>query len=469
MLFHGQPETWTRGARMSSTKTLPEGLEADLKGAPCPPALLRWLASLPDDLLAVLQTLAEDGAGTWLVGGCVRDAWLGKASVDIDLCTTCTPERMLTLFGDQAIPTGLDFGTVTIKGVGRHYEVTTLRTESLYRDGRRPEKVSWGTSLSEDLSRRDFTFNSMAVDVARQALYDPYNGIADLQKRCIRAVGDANLRCQEDALRILRAYRFMRRDEGPLWHIDHALEAALSQHSTRLRMVAIERRWMEMEKILKGQRPGEVLEKMQSDGVLRYVLEEFAVVNPHLFTVLDDSDLNHLSLAQRLALLMLEYPTKEAMKQMEALRTSKALQRTTATFHEQLGHLPTPLKPELRVFNHILGNEAKAHLSILRSCCNHSINLHTGLTLQAKTVNEVIERWTALNGSLAPVSPLVDGHWIMARTGAVEGKRLGRLKGWLHRIQIEEEITELSGMEAALSRLPFEHGSPEDWPSVSFP
>lgn len=461
---HGQ-----EAPRMSSTKTLPKGLEADLKGAPCPPALLRWLASLPDDLLAVLQTLAEDGAGTWLVGGCVRDAWLGKASVDIDLCTTCTPERMLTLFGDQAIPTGLDFGTVTIKGVGRHYEVTTLRTESLYRDGRRPEKVSWGTSLSEDLSRRDFTFNSMAVDVARQAVYDPYNGIADLQKRCIRAVGDANLRCQEDALRILRAYRFMRRDEGPLWHIDHALEAALSQHSTRLRMVAIERRWMEMEKILKGQRPGEVLEKMQSDGVLRYVLEEFAVVNPHLFTVLDDSDLNHLSLTQRLALLMLEYPTKEAMKQMEALRTSKALQRTTATFHEQLGHLPTPLKPELRVFNHILGNEAKAHLSILRSCCNHSINLHTGLALQAKTVHEVIERWTALNGSLAPVSPLVDGHWIMARTGAVEGKRLGRLKGWLHRIQIEEEITELSGMEAALSRLPFEHGSPEDWPSVSFP
>ena len=116
---------------MSSTKTLPEGLEADLPGTPCPPALLRWLASLPDDLLAVLQTLAEDGAGTWLVGGCVRDAWLGKPSVDIDLCTTCTPERMLALFGDQAIATGLDFGTITIKGVGRHYEVTTLRTESL--------------------------------------------------------------------------------------------------------------------------------------------------------------------------------------------------------------------------------------------------------------------------------------------------------------------------------------------------
>tara|TARA_Y100000766_G_scaffold74124_5_gene62603 strand:- start:2392 stop:3756 length:1365 start_codon:yes stop_codon:yes gene_type:complete len=454
---------------MSSTKTLLEGLEADLPGAPCPPALLRWLASLPDDLLAVLQTLAEDGAGTWLVGGCVRDAWLGQPSVDIDLCTTCTPERMLVLFGDQAIATGLEFGTITIKGVGRHYEVTTLRTESLYRDGRRPEEVTWGSSLSEDLSRRDFTFNSMAVDVARQILYDPYDGTSDLQQRSIRAVGDANLRCQEDALRILRAYRFMRRDEGPLWHIDHALATALSQHSTRLRMVAIERRWMELEKILTGQRPGEVLEKMQTDGVLRHVLEEFAVLNPHLFTVLDDAELNQLSLAQRLALLMIEYPTKEAMKQMDALRTSKALQRTTASFHEQLGHLPAPRKPQLRVFNHVLGNDAKAHLSILRSCCNAAINVHTGLPLLAETVDEIMASWTELRGSPAPVPCLVDGHWIMARTGTVEGRRLGRLKQWLHRIQIEEEITDQNGMETALSRLPFKHGSPEDWPTVSFP
>ena len=300
-------------------------------------------------------------------------------------------------------------------------------------------------------------------------LYDPYNGIADLQKRCIRAVGDANLRCQEDALRILRAYRFMRRDEGPLWHIDHALATALSEHSTRLRMVAIERRWMELEKILKGQRPGEVLDKMQTDGVLRYVLEEFAVVNPDLFTVLDDAKLNDLSLTQRLALLMLEYPTKEAVKQLEALRTSKALQRTTATFHEQLGHLPTPLKPELRVFNHVVGGAAKAHLVILRSCSDVSINVHTGLALRAQTIDVVIDCWNELNGNLAPIPCLVDGHWIMARTGAIEGRRLGRLKDWLHRIQIEEQITELNGMEAALSRLPFEHGSPDDWPTVSFP
>ena len=159
---------------MPPTGTLIQGLEADVDGEPCPPRLVRWLATLPEDLLNVLHVLAADGHGAWLVGGCVRDAMLGSPSTDIDLCTTCTPDRMLTLFDERAIPTGADFGTITIKGDGRHYEATTLRTESLYRDGRRPDRVVWGTSLREDLSRRDFTFNSMAVDVARQQLYDPY-------------------------------------------------------------------------------------------------------------------------------------------------------------------------------------------------------------------------------------------------------------------------------------------------------
>ena len=99
---------------MSTPGRLMQGLEADVVGGPCPPPLVRWLATLPDDLLNVLQVLAEDGHGAWLVGGCVRDAWLGTPSTDIDVCTTCTPDRMLTLFGERAIPTGVDFGTVTI-------------------------------------------------------------------------------------------------------------------------------------------------------------------------------------------------------------------------------------------------------------------------------------------------------------------------------------------------------------------
>ena len=89
---------------MPPTGTLIQGLEADVDGEPCPPRLVRWLATLPEDLLNVLHVLAADGHGAWMVGGCVRDAMLGSPSTDIDVCTTCTPDRMLTLFDERAIP-----------------------------------------------------------------------------------------------------------------------------------------------------------------------------------------------------------------------------------------------------------------------------------------------------------------------------------------------------------------------------
>ena len=310
--------------------TLTKGLPADLEGEPCPPQLVRWLATLNNDLLSILETIAEEGEGVWLVGGCVRDAWLGTPSTDVDLCTTCTPDRLLTLFGDRAIPTGVDFGTVTVKGNDGHFEITTLRTESLYRDGRRPEQVNWGNSLSEDLSRRDFTFNSMAVDVARQLLYDPYNGLNDLRGRTVRAVGDAGLRCEEDALRILRAYRFMRRDDGPLWALEPTLHAAIIEHRGRLNMVAIERRWMELQKMVMASRPGEVLDRMQNDGVLRFVLADLTVLNPVLFHLIDQPAFAPMDLNNAWP-SMCEHATKDAVAQLQAAHL-KELQRSTAMF-----------------------------------------------------------------------------------------------------------------------------------------
>ena len=454
---------------MMEGPTLTRGLSADLDGEPCPPQLIRWLATLDNDLLSLLEAIAEEGEGAWLVGGCVRDAWLGAPSTDIDLCTTCTPDRLLTLFGERAIPTGVDFGTVTIKGQNGHYEVTTLRTESLYRDGRRPDQVEWGTSLREDLSRRDFTFNSMAVDVARQLLYDPYNGLSDLHTRTVRAVGDAVLRCEEDALRILRAYRFMRRDDGPLWTMEPMLHAAIIRHRSRLNMVAVERRWMELRKMLGASRPGEVLQRMQDDGVLRFVFTDLTVLNPALFHLVDQPALDSLSLAQRLALLMCEHETKNAVSQLNALRTSRELQRSTASFHEQLGYLPEPRKGALRVFNHVLGSAAKHHLDVHRAMTEHSINLHTGLRTSLDEVEELTMLWKEIEPPTEPQACLVDGHWLMARTGTVQGMRLGRLKQWLHRIQIEENLKTLADMEAALSRLPYEHGEVDSWPRPAFP
>jgi tRNA nucleotidyltransferase (CCA-adding enzyme) len=309
----------------------------------------------------------------------------------------------------------------------------------------------------------------MAVDVARHVLYDPYRGLNDLQTRTVRAVGDAVLRCEEDALRILRAYRFMRRDNGPLWTMDPMLHAAIIQHRGRLNMVAVERRWMELQKMLSASRPGEVLQRMQDDSVLRFVFTDLAVLNPILFRLLDQPDLDSLSLAQRLGLLMCEHETKNVVSQLNALRTSRELQRATASFHEQLGSLPDPRKGALRVFNHVLGEAAKHHLDVHRSMAEHNINLHTGLRTSIDAVEELVSLWEEMGPPAAPQDCLVDGHWLMARTGAVQGMRLGRLKQWLHRIQIEEDLKTIAEMEAALSRLPYEHGEVDSWPRPTFP
>ena len=453
---------------METDRTAKLGLEADLLGVPCPPQLNRWLETLPDDLLSILETFVNDGHGVWLVGGCVRDAWLGEDAQDIDLCTSCPPERMLALFGDQAIATGVEFGTVTLKGTSTLYEATTLRTESLYRDGRRPEHVAWGSSLKEDLSRRDFTFNSMAIDVARRLLYDPYDGVTDMEQRVVRAVGDAGLRCREDALRILRAYRFLNRDQGPLWAMELRLQNAVREHRERLKMVAVERHWMELEKILTTPLSGRVLAKMNEDGVFETVFGEGQRPRNSLLLLNDLPTLASLTLHERLALMMAEWPTKSVVHQLKALKLPKALLRNTAVFHERLAHLPRPRQAELRVFAHVLEESAAAHLEIRKSL-NHVAAMIHGKPTHNEELEAVLTAWENLPVRKSPENCLVDGHWIMARTGVEQGLRLGRLKDWLHRIQIEEDLTSADQMEHALSRLPFTHGDHNLWPKVSFP
>ncbi|MDG1537562.1 MAG: hypothetical protein P8Q85_03290, partial [Candidatus Poseidoniaceae archaeon] len=139
----------------------------DAHNAPLPEQLVEWVNSLPKDINSIITKIAEAGGGVWIVGGAVRDALLGLHNQDIDLAVSLPPEKMLELFPD-ALPTGITYGTLTLRGEeGRFYEATTLRTESEYSDGRRPEVVNFGTSLLGDLERRDFTFNAMAIDARR--------------------------------------------------------------------------------------------------------------------------------------------------------------------------------------------------------------------------------------------------------------------------------------------------------------
>lgn len=161
---------------------------------------------IPQDILPVLQTFRAAGHEAWLVGGCVRDFLLGRPVHDFDVTTSALPEQTMALFPHTA-PTGLAHGTVTVLTGSRGVEVTTYRTEGGYADHRRPESVRFVSTLEADLSRRDFTVNAMAMDETGQVV-DPFGGQADLRRGVIRCVGQPEQRFREDALRILRAYRF---------------------------------------------------------------------------------------------------------------------------------------------------------------------------------------------------------------------------------------------------------------------
>ncbi len=163
---------------------------------------------LPNEVITALTLLNLAGEEAYLVGGCVRDYLRGVAPHDFDITTSARPEKIAAVFKDfRTIETGIKHGTVTVLIEGTALEITTYRIDGDYRDKRHPDSVSFTENLLDDLSRRDFTVNAMAYH-PKGGIIDPFGGREDLEHRCIRAVGEAERRFMEDALRILRALRF---------------------------------------------------------------------------------------------------------------------------------------------------------------------------------------------------------------------------------------------------------------------
>ena len=215
----------------------------------------------------LLNALHAAGYAAYAVGGCVRDSLLGRTAHDWDLCTSALPQQVMELFGAaQCIPTGLQHGTVTIKYGGQLYETTTFRTEGSYTDGRHPDEVQFVPDVREDLARRDFTINAMAYNEA-EGLVDPFGGQKDLQNGLLRAVGEPQQRFTEDALRILRLYRFAARFGFVL---DAATARAARQLAPHLDCISAERIQEELAKLLAAPQPGAYLEP----AVLAVVLPE---------------------------------------------------------------------------------------------------------------------------------------------------------------------------------------------------
>ncbi|MGA9467952.1 MAG: CCA tRNA nucleotidyltransferase [Exiguobacterium marinum] len=213
----------------------------------------------------IIETIEYHGGEAYIVGGAVRDYVLGSLPDDIDLATSLFPEEVMTLF-PKSVPTGIEHGTVTVILNHHPFEVTTFRSEGSYSDSRRPDHVALGVSLEEDLLRRDFTMNAMAFHDGQ--VVDLFGGQHDLEERIIRTVGSPYERFGEDALRIMRALRFMSQLDFTL---HEELRHAANRLGHRLEHIAMERIAIEFEKLLTGPAYRRALGEMIELGIHHYL------------------------------------------------------------------------------------------------------------------------------------------------------------------------------------------------------
>lgn len=214
----------------------------------------------------VLARLTAHGHEAYFVGGCVRDELMGRPVHDMDIATSATPEEVVSLF-ERTVPTGIQHGTVTVLMEACAFEVTTFRKEAEYKDHRRPSDVEYVRDLEQDLQRRDFTMNAIAMD-QDGTIMDPYHGRRDIAAGVIRAVGSAAERFEEDALRMMRAVRFASvfgfRPSKSTW-------SGLKSCKDKIAFIAMERIRAELEKMMTGPRPLRGLELLRRSGLLEYV------------------------------------------------------------------------------------------------------------------------------------------------------------------------------------------------------
>lgn len=274
---------------------------------------------LDEGAASLLDRLHAAGHAAYAVGGCVRDSLLGLVPHDWDLCTSATPAEVLALFGEEhCIPTGLQHGTVTIKSHGNLYETTTFRTEGAYSDGRHPDAVHFVPDVKEDLARRDFTINAMAYS-AEEGLIDPFGGRADLAAGIVRAVGEPERRFEEDALRILRLYRFAARFGFALDPATGEAAKALSRH---LDCVSAERIAEEMSRLLAAPKPGTYLEP----AVLAVLFPELELeMLPEICRIIDALTPGMEHFPVRLAALLCPLGEAGARAPLKRLKVSNAL------------------------------------------------------------------------------------------------------------------------------------------------
>ena len=336
------------------------------------------LIKMPESAAMIIGRLSMNGYKAYAVGGCIRDSIMGKIPYDWDICTSALPEEVLEVLGEKNIvENGLKHGTVTVHIDGENYEITTFRTDGEYLDNRHPENVTFVRDLKEDLSRRDFTMNSLAYNDSEE-LIDIFGGENDINDGIIRCVGNPDKRFGEDALRILRALRF---SSQLGFSIEENTSISIHKNAELLKNISAERIMTEFTKILMGQNVEEVLLNY-SDVIAVFIPEikemfGFEHHNPHhVYDV-----------------------WKHTVKAVACVKNERVL-RLTAFFHD-IG------KPK----TFTIDNAGKGHF-------------HGHPEVSGKMANEILKRLKTDNRTISEVCLLIKLHDLRPKPDAKNVRRL---------------------------------------------
>ena len=406
----------------------------------------------------VLSKLRENGSA-WIVGGWVRDSLLGKNPEDMDIATTLTPDQIKTIF-PRSLMVGASFGTAIVRlddGMesDTEWQVTTLRSEGDYVDGRRPEVVNFLSTegeyqgILEDLGRRDFTINAMAID-SEGGLIDPYGGLEDLQTGTLKSVGLAEERFKEDGLRVLRAFRFLDSGDEGVRGMDSSLRDGILTSTNFLSGVSKERIGMEMAKILSGENVHGVTSIMASLGVLERVFEGLKadfpprLSNDHLVN-LALLFRNHGGSGEDLSGILrgiLVLP-KNDLREISNMHDCRDLD------------IDSSMKSARRFMAVVPGHRKSMIMEYLEKS-------GTDIEDFDKALRDIAQEEPIID-------PLVNGEILANVTGLEPGPRLGRLKEWLHRKQIEESARTSGDVLSFLTEIDWEDSDYSTWESLKWP
>ena len=424
------------------------------------------LSILREEDRIVLDRLRVSGEA-WIVGGWVRDFLSGLSQDridDMDIATNLRPDQVKEIF-PRSIMIGEKFGTVIVRideseTNDYEWEVTTLREDGGYSDGRRPENVVFGQEIEDDLERRDFTINAMAIEISEKLvgndepegeLLDFWEGLEDLEGGLLRAVGDAGKRLGEDGLRVIRAFRFLECGEDGLRNLDPELSNAISSNLGMLEMVSKERIWNELGKILRGHNSKEIVEKMHAHGVLDKIIPGVSV----------NLEVRHSRDQMVNLALMCSSETSHGSKLSEELSEYLRLSRKEASTLVLLhGLRDLELDASIESVRRFMASHPDRSTRRMILDYLSGTGVETG---QFEACYQSTEELRAGN------SPLIDGNLLSSLTGIEPGRKLGRLKDWLHRIQVEGDIENRETAISMLDEIHWEDSEFEDWPVLSWP